>query len=78
MASAREERLKLTATFMNSIASSGLVAAVITPSVSYISGVVALDTWAFWNLESFCALIVVVCLLVHIRARRLLTGMNEP
>lgn len=72
---ARHERLKLTAGFINTLASGSLLAGLITPFAGMVLGTFPMqDTW---NLVAFGLFGLVWALVLHSLARRMLLNLED-
>lgn len=74
-AAAEIERTKLTANFINSIASGTVLAALVGPFIGV--GLGTMPSQDTWNIAGLSLLGLVVALVLHSLARRLLAGLEE-
>ena len=72
---ARNERVKLTANFINTLASGSLLAALIAPFVGTALGTVPVNN--AWNLLGFGLFGVVWAIVLHLFARRVLSAVED-
>ena len=74
-AAAEIERTKLTANFINSIASGTVLAALLGPFIGV--GLGTMPSRDTWNIAGLSLLGLVVALVLHSLARRLLAGLED-
>ena len=74
-AAAEIERTKLTANFINSIASGTVLAALVGPFIGV--GLGTMPSQDPWNIAGLSLLGLVVALVLHSLARRLLAGLED-
>ena len=69
------ERAKLTASFLNSLASGTILAAIVAPYIGWGLGTLQLSA-DLWNVAGLSAFGFVVGLVLHLFARRALGGLD--
>jgi hypothetical protein len=69
MNKADEERVKLTANFLNSTATAFMTAAVIAPVVGGTTGLLRLSDSDFWYVAGGCSFWALIAVLLHLVAR---------
>ena len=70
-----DERVKLTATGLNTVAIASLIASVIGPTAADIYGIVVVPKSPYWGLFALCW--IIGCAIFHVAARYVLGGL-EP
>jgi len=70
------EQAKLTANFLNALASGTILAAIVAPYIGWGLGTVQLSSDA-WNIAGLSAFGFVVGLMLHLVARRVLGGLGD-
>ena len=69
------ERTKLTANFMNAVASGSILVAIVGPLVGMALG--TLPAQETWNIVGLSLLVVVSAVVLHFLARRVLSSLKE-
>ncbi|HWJ87558.1 MAG TPA: hypothetical protein VNS12_05775 [Pelagibacterium sp.] len=69
------ERTKLTANFMNAVASGSILVAIIGPLVGMALG--TMPAQETWNIVGLSLLVIISAIVLHFLARRVLAGLKE-
>ena len=75
MSPTKAEQIKLTASFMNSVASGTVLAALVGPFVGVSLG--TMPTQAVWNVFGLSLFGLVLAIILHLLARRVLANLED-